>query len=117
MGAKTELKRSQKTRQLKALELCFSFDGSIATPIPTGPDARFVSSIVDLGAGQYTAILTQSFEQSVFPKSIICEGDAKAEVVAVAGDRITFDVRTSAGALADAVCYVCLQTYDHRFFY
>jgi len=117
MGAKVDLKRGCKTRQLKPLKLNVSFDGSIATPIPTGPDARFFSSITDLGVGQYVLICSQSFEQNLFPDSIICEGDAKAEIVSVANDRITFDVRSSAGALVDAVCYVGLMAYDHRFFY
>lgn len=117
MGAKIAQKRSLQARQLKSLDLCISFDGSIATPVATGPDARFVSSITDLGVGQYVVILTQTFEQNLFPAGICCEGDARAEVVSVAADRITFDVTDAAGAAADAVCYVNLRAYDHRFFY
>ena len=119
MGAKTELKRSLKSRQLKALKLAASFDGADAAPFSTigGPDSKFVSAVTDLGVGQYTLIFSQSFEQNIWPDSILCEGDAKAEVVAVGKDRITFDVRDSAGALADAICYVNVMAYDHRFFY
>ena len=115
--AKMELKRSIKSKQLKSGLLCIDIDGT-GTPVASGPDGFSVASIVDLGVGNYTVILSENYEQDLHMVGAVCSTAAAVTVTAVAGDRVTILVVNSAGApLDDAKISITLATFDNRFLY
>jgi len=109
MATKVALKRSIQGRQLKTGKLFISFDGTLATPLATGPDQYAVSSIVKNAAGDYTIILKVAYEQVIFVSSILCGTQTAKTVTAVAKDRVTIDTVSD-----DAAIYVELTTFDGR---
>ena len=110
--SKNDVKRSVKSRQLKSGLLFIKFDGTLGALVATGPDASMVSSIVDLGAGNYTVILTEAFEQDLHAVSILGATQSDWKVTAVADDRITI-----LGGGDDAAIHLTIATFDNRFLY
>lgn len=107
-----ELKRSIKSKQLKSGLLCIKFDGTAGTIVAGGPDGFSVASIVDLGAGNYTIILNEAYEQDLHVVGILGATRSDWTVTAVANDRVTI----LAGA-DDAAISITLATFDNRFLY
>ncbi len=110
--SKNDVKRSVKSRQLKSGLLFIKFDGTLGSLVADGPDASMVSSIVDLGAGNYTIILTEAFEQDLHVVSILGATQSDWTVTAVADDRITI-----LGGGDDAAIHLVIATFDNRFLY
>lgn len=63
--------RSPKCRQIGQIELNISVDGTAVTPSASGPDAIFVQSITDHGAGDYTITLKEPSKMNLHVSSIV----------------------------------------------
>jgi hypothetical protein len=113
-------KRSISTAQLKLRELLFSIAGTGANTV-SGPDRLLVSSVTDLGTGNYLVILT-GVGASQSQKDVVLKGfststaDVALQVTAVDHDRITVQC-TASGVAADADITLCLSVQDSRFEY
>lgn len=106
------------TAQLKMRELNFIIDGTAGTPSASGPDQFGISSVVDLGAGNYTIILRNPAANS---KDVMLGGHgmltaaSAMQVVAVAHDRITVQCTDLAAGALDADFSMCLKVHDARY--
>jgi hypothetical protein len=112
-----ERKRSIKTAQLKMRELNFSIDGTAATPSASGFDQYGISSVIDLGAGNYTIIFRDPFERACQLGGIgMLTAGIIMQVTAVAYDRITVLCTAAAtGAATDADFHMCVKGSDSRY--
>lgn len=88
-----------------------------------GVDSLLVSSVTDLGTGNYTIILNDKAKAvwgaDIFLKgwSSFTAGIASVQVTAVADDRITVQALDDAGVAADADLQFCIGIHDGRFKY
>lgn len=113
------LLRSLKCRQVGQVQLNISVNGTGATPIASGPDASFISSITDGGAGLYTIILKESGKLAPFVSGLVSLTDlANGRVVATTVSSITvqFDNSTT-GAAVDADFNIQFQVMDQLAYY
>jgi len=108
--AKIELKRSIKSKQLKNGLLYIQFNGTVATPLAAGPDEFSVLEIIKVGAGEYTVVLTEAYEQDLHVVGVLGSTQSDWTVVAVAEDRVTIKA-----AADDAAVMLTLASFDNRF--
>lgn len=110
--------RSIKTAQLDQREIVVLLRGTLGTPDVQGPDRLQISSVVDLGAGNYTLILRKpaQYNKDVFLKGHGFQtADSAIQVTAVAFDRITIQCTDLAAAAKDADVYLTIGIDDSRF--
>lgn len=113
-----EKRRSIGTAQLKMRELNFLIDGTQATPVATGFDRFQISSVIDLGAGNYTIVFASPFERACQLAGIVSlTAGVTAHVTATAYDRVTVQCLDTAGAALDADLSLCVKGTDSRFDY
>ena len=120
MGAKQELRRGIKSRQLKSGKLFISFDGTAAGPELTalGPDRYAVSAITKLAAGQYQIVLKESYEQDLLLSGFSTVDGEGVKVVASDKNSITITTIDSAGLDNDAqVACMEIATFDFHIFH
>lgn len=111
-----ERRRSIGTAQLKMRELNFSIDGTAGTPAASGFDQFGISSVVDLGAGNYTIIFANPFERACqLGGWASLTANIMLQVTAVAYDRITVQCTDETGAAADADLHMCVKGSDARY--
>lgn len=112
-----ERSRSIKTAQLKMRELNFIIDGTAGTPAATGFDRFQISSVVDLGVGNYTIIFKSPFNRACQAGGITSlTADVAVQVTAVAYDRITVQCTAASTAAAkDADLHFCVKGTDSRY--
>lgn len=113
-----ERSRSIKTAQLKLRELNIKLNGTLATPTVTGFDQYQVSSVVDLGVGNYTVIFSNPFERACQLGGVASlTADIDVQVTAVAFDRITVKCMDAATGLAatEADLFLCIKGSDSRY--
>jgi hypothetical protein len=97
------LLRSSKCRQIGQIELNLSVDGVSATPVVSGPDAAFVSSISDDATGQWTITFKESAKQNIHVASIVAITDrAVFHINAVSKNSVSIHARNDAGLAIDA---------------
>ena len=95
------LLRSQKCRQVGQVELNISVNGTAGTPVASGPDAAFVSSITDNGTGDYTITLKESAKIALHVSSIVCAtADSSIIPFAVAVNTVQVKARSVAAVPA-----------------
>lgn len=113
-----ERRRSIGTAQLTLRELNFIIDGTAGTPVATGFDEKQISSVVDLGAGNYTIIFLKPFERACQLGGIVpLTAGIIAQITAVAYDRVTIQCTNDAGVATDADLHICVKGSDARFNY
>lgn len=95
------LLRSPKVRQVGQVELNISVDGTATTPVASGPDAFFVTSITDNGTGDYTITLKEAAQKSLHVSSIVCStADSTGIVFAVTSSTVQVKFKSVAGSPA-----------------
>lgn len=113
------LLRSLKCRQVGQIQLNISVNGTAGTPVASGPDASFIDSITDGGAGLYTIVLKESGKIAPFVSGLIPLTDfVNGRVVATTVSSITvqFD-KTSDGVATDADFNIQFQVMDQLAYY
>lgn len=65
------LKRSQQCRQVGQVVLNISVNGTAGTPVASGPDAFFIDSITDGGAGLYTITIKEASKINLFVNGLV----------------------------------------------
>lgn len=95
--------RSLKCRQVGQVQMQISVDGTAGTPVASGPDAAFISSITDNGTGSYTIILKEAAKIAPFVSGVVClGGDHKTpSILATTTNSITIAFEDRLGAAAD----------------
>lgn len=111
------MKRSIKTSQIGMRELLVSIADSAGTPTASGPDKFGISSVTDLGAGNYLLILKNpaSNDKNVLLKGWSGPADTSVAVTAVDHDRITIQVTDLANAPKDEDVTLTLGVHDARY--
>lgn len=122
MGANSKnSRRSVKTAQLGMREVNVSYLGASGDTVG-GPDKLLVSSVTDLGTGNYTIILNPK-AKAVEGKDAFLKGFASLtanimlQVTAVSDDRVTVQCTDETGTAADADIQLCIGLHDWRFEY
>ena len=114
-------RRSIKSAQLGMREVNVSYTGASGDAV-AGPDKYLVSSVSDLGTGNYTIIL-DSKARAVEGKSAFLKGwssltaNVMLQVTAVSDDRITVKCTDESGSAVDADLQLCIGLHDWRFEY
>lgn len=91
------LLRGLKVRQVGQISLNISVNGTATTPVASGPDAAFVSSITDLGTGNYKITLKESAKMNLHVSSIVSL-TADATVIPSAVDKNSVTVQAKSVA-------------------
>lgn len=95
------LLRSPKCRQVGQIELNISVNGTATTPVASGPDAAFVSSITDNGTGDYTITLKEKAKMNLFVSSLVlATADSSIIVFAVSTNTVQVKAKSVAGSPA-----------------
>ena len=112
------LTRSLKCRQVGQVQMNISVNGTAATPVASGPDAAFIQSITDGGAGLYTINLKEPAKIAPFVSGIVAlTADVIPHVVAVTTSSITVQFNDAAGAAADADFNIQFQFSEQLSYY
>jgi len=95
------LKRNLQCRQVGQVQLNLSVNGTAATPVASGPDAAFVSSVQDLGTGNYKINFKEPAKIAPFCSGLVSlTVDATIQVTASTVDSITVQARSIAATPA-----------------
>lgn len=104
-------RQPSKVRQNNITDLRFAIDGTVATPVAGGMDAKFIASVTDNGVGDYTVTLKDSARRNLIVDSLQCATDGLyGRVTAVTPNSFRVIFKTFAGVATDAsftakVCY------------
>lgn len=114
-----ERKRSIESAQAKMRMLNFKVESTATTPVAASFDRFQIDDILDLGVGNYTIIFKLPFERDCLPVGHCMFGtNATLEVVAVAYDRVTVQIKSGdVAAAADVDFSICIAGSDSRFDY
>jgi hypothetical protein len=97
------MSRSLKSRQVGLKKLYVSVNGTAATPVASGLDAKFVESVTDHGTGDYTIKLKLPAQADLIPDGIASKtANASGVVDAVNKQEITLNFFDEAGDPVDA---------------
>lgn len=103
-------KRSMKSRQPGIAEILVNISGAAATPVASGQDAMFVSSVVDNGVGSWTINFKDASLQLLSPKGLVSlTADSILAVTAVTASSVTVTCVNGAGAAKDANFAIALN--------
>ena len=112
------LLRSLKCRQVGQVQMQVSVNGTDATPVASGPDAMFVASVVDGGAGLYTINVKEASKINLFVTGIVpITAGILASIVAVTTSSITIQCEDTAGLATDADFNIQWQHADQLSYY
>jgi hypothetical protein len=93
------LLRGLKVRQVGQISLNLSVNGTAGTPVASGPDSAFVSSVQDLGTGNYKINLKELAKSNLHISSIlILTADSTAIVTAVDKESVTIQAKSVAAS-------------------
>jgi secreted trypsin-like serine protease len=109
------LLRGLKVRQVGQISLNISVNGTAGTPVASGPDAAFVSSIVDNGTGDYTIILKESAKMNLHVSSLVlATADSSIIPFAVAKNSVQVKAKSVAASPAakDVDFSIQIQYFD-----
>jgi len=102
-----------KTRQNNMTLLFLKVDGTLATPIAAGLDAKFISAIQDIGAGNYKITLKDSARRNLDVVGHEVFTDALyLRVTAVDKNSVTVLIKTFAGVATDGSFGITLAYHD-----
>lgn len=113
------LKRSLQCRQVGQVQMNISVSGTAVTPAASGPDAYFIDSITDGGAGLYTINLKEAAKIAPFVSGLVSLTDqAIGRVTAVTVSSITVQFDDPAtGNAKDADFNIQWQFADQLSYY
>lgn len=113
-GTAKGIARSIKSRQIGTTLISVSVNGTAATPVAGGMDARFIGSVVDNGAGDYTINLAAGLagQADIVPVAVIpSTAGIIPSVSAVTKSSIRVVCENDAGVATDADLII---TFFHR---
>lgn len=99
------ISRSLKSRQINVTQISVSVNGTATTPVAGGMDAKFISSIVDNGTGDYTINIQPALvgQADIVPVGIVpTTADRVCHVTVVSKSSIRVLCRSVAGSPAAA---------------
>lgn len=97
------ISRAKQCRQIYLHEVFFAVDGTAGTPAASGLDSKFVSSVVDNGAGDYTINFQDKAQRDMIVSSIMPTTASRVyEVKAVTSSSVRVQFRNLSGVAADA---------------
>ena len=114
------LKRNLQCRQVGQVQLNLSVNGTATTPVASGPDAAFVSSVQDLGTGNYKINFKEPSKIAPFCSGLVLlTADASIIVTASTVDSITVQAKSvAASPIAKDVDFnIQLQWADQLSYY
>lgn len=109
------LLRSLKVRQIGQISMHISVNGTATTPVASGPDAAFVTSVQDIGTGNYKITLKDSAKMNLHISSIVClTADSTVIVTAVDKNSVTVQAKSVAASPAakDIDLNIQIQFFD-----
>jgi len=109
------LLRSLKVRQIGQISMNLLVNGTATTPVASGPDAAFVSSVEDLGTGNYKITLKDSAKQNLHISGLVClTADSTVIVTAVDKNSVTVQAKSVAASPAakDIDFSIQIQYFD-----
>lgn len=112
--------RTLKCRQIGQVQVNISVSGAAATPVASGPDASFISSITDNGVGSWTINLKEAGKIVPHVSAIVgLTADTTFIVSAVTTSSITITAKSVAAAPAakDANFNLQFQVSDQLSYY
>ena len=113
------LKRSLQCRQVGAILMNCSVDGTAGTPVASGLDEKFIESVVDNGAGDYTITVKEAAKQNLIPAGIVSLTDgAILSVSAVTPSSISVIAVDDTGASVDAdfiISWIFMEQLSYNF--
>lgn len=107
--------RGLKCRQVGQIQLNISVDGTVTTPVASGPDAAFVQSVEDLGTGNYKITLKESAKSALHISGVAClTADATVQIVATDTSSVTVLAKSVAStpAAKDVKLNIQIQFFD-----
>ena len=114
----TERRRNIKTSQREMRALYVTITGTAGAPAAEGFDRFNISEVIDNSAGNYTVVFRKPFERECMVTGLVMHtADTRAEVVALAFDRVTIQTTDLAGTAADADFSLAVTGSDSRFDY
>ena len=114
------LKRNLQCRQVGQVQLNLSVNGTATTPVASGPDVSFVSSVTDLGTGNYKITFKEPGKIAPFCSGLILlTADSSIIVTASTVDSITVQAKSVAASPAakDVDFNIQLQWADQLSYY
>jgi hypothetical protein len=109
------LLRGLKCRQVGQIQLNIALDGTVATPVAAGPDASFVSSVQDLGTGNYKINFKEPAKMNLHVSGISCfTVDSTIQITAIDKQSVTVLAKSVAAtpAAKDVSFTIQLQFAD-----
>ncbi len=95
------LLRSPKCRQVGQIELNISVDGTAGTPSASGPDAKYVESVTDLGTGNYKIKLKEPAKMNLHVSALVlATADSTIIPTVVSAQEVTVQAKSVAAAPA-----------------
>jgi hypothetical protein len=114
------LKRNLQCRQVGQVQLNLSVNGTATTPVASGPDAAFVSSVQDLGTGNYKINFKEPAKIAPFCSGLVLlTADSTIQVTASTVDSITVLAKSVASSpvAKDVDFNIQLQWADQLSYY
>ena len=107
-----------KIRQNNMTFLFIAVDGTVVTPVASGLDSKFVSSVQDLGAGNYKINFKDKARRALIPvgHEVFTDG-LYLRVTAVNTESVTVLCKTFAGVATDASFNICLAYHEDSTLY
>lgn len=107
-----------KVRQNNVTFLNVKFDGVAGANTISGLDSKFVSSVTDLGAGNYKINLKDKAQRALVPvgHEVYTDG-LYLRVTAMAVDSITVLIKTFAGVATDGAFDIWFAYHEDRTLY
>lgn len=114
------LLRGLKCRQVGQIQLNLEVDGTVTTPVAAGPDAAFVSSVQDLGTGNFKINLKEPAKMDLFVSGISCfTADSTIQITAIDKQSVTVLAKSVAASpvAKDVKFTIQLQFADQLAYY
>jgi hypothetical protein len=114
------LKRNLQCRQVGQVQLNLAVNGTATTPVASGPDAAFVSSVQDLGTGNYKINFKEPAKIAPFCSGLVLlTADSSIIVTASTVSSITVQAKSIAASPAakDVDFNIQLQWADQLSYY
>lgn len=107
-----------KIRQFNMCLLMIAIDGTLATPVAAGIDAKFIKTVQDIGAGNYKITFKGKARRNltVVGHEVFTDG-LYLRVTAVDQESVTVLCKTFAGVATDASFNLTLAYHDNTTLY
>ena len=111
-------RQPQKTRQFDLTHLYMTFNGVANANTIGGLDSKFVSSVTDIGAGNYKITFKDKARRALIPVGVESFTDGLyVRVTASDTESITILCKTFAGVATDCSVGICVAYHDNSTLY